>query len=108
MIKTFPHLAGKALNLQANPCRQKRADSFTRSQKKSEHRKMGRPKQQEGFRVSEKAAVVIGALFNSDYVPSRSHDGMTTRAVVVTELVIELAGAIPGVKIKRPVDIEAL
>lgn len=54
--------------------------------------------------MSEKAAVVIWALFNSDYVPSRPHDGMTTRAVVVTELAIELAGAIPGVKIKHPVD----
>lgn len=54
--------------------------------------------------MSEKAAVVIWALFNSDYVPSRSQDGMTTRAVVVTELAIELAGAIPGVKIKHPVD----
>lgn len=29
---------------------------------------------------------------------------MTTRAVVITELAIELAGATPGVKIKRPVD----
>lgn len=54
--------------------------------------------------MSAKAAVVIWALFNSDYVPSRSQDGMTTRAVVVTELAIELAGAIPGVKIKHPVD----
>lgn len=91
MIKTLPHLASKALNLQANPCRQKRADSFTREQKKSELRKVGRPKQQEGLRVSEKAAVVIGALFNSDYVPSGSHDGMTTRAVVVTELVYRVS-----------------
>lgn len=29
---------------------------------------------------------------------------MTTHAVVVTELAIELAGATPRVKIKRPVD----
>lgn len=62
------------------------------------------PQQQEGLSISENAAVVIWALFNSDYVPSRSHDGMTTHVVVVTELAIELAGAIPGVKIKRPVD----
>lgn len=60
MIKTFPHLAGKALNLQADTCRQKKGDSFNKGQKKSEHRKVGRPKQQEGLRVSEKAAVVMG------------------------------------------------
>ena len=60
VIKTFPHLAGKALNLQADTCRQKRGDSFTKGQKKSERRKVGRPKQQKRLRVSEKAAVVMG------------------------------------------------
>ena len=59
VIKTFPHLAGKALNLQADTCRQKKGDSFNKGQK-SERRKVGRPKQQEGLRVSEKAAVVMG------------------------------------------------
>lgn len=51
---------------------------------------------------------VIWAWLTSDYVLRRLPDSMTTHAVMVIELVIELAGAIPGIKIKLPVENKAL